>query len=307
MDSLRRYSIICSWAIAAALIAGLFGAFHPLADSFAHFRLHLLVLALPFLLLLLITRAWINALAIAAVVVVGAGSLGQLFGGGAFAANGSDDAQRLRIVSLNLHHFYTDPERVTAFMEEAAPGVVAFQEAGLEPPKITERLRAIYPHQLICRYRGDVGIAVLSRTPFKGTGCLDDHRLAWATVEQDGRPVTVASLHLRWPFPSPQAAQIGGLSTVWEQLDTPLVITGDFNAAPWSHAVQKVARDSGTRVVPGLRRSFTWGDNWLGDLMALPIDHALVSPTLKIAGAELGPHVSSDHLPLIVDVETRRF
>lgn len=307
MDSLRRYSILSSWAIAAALIAGLFGAFHPLADSFAHFRLHLLVLALPALLLLLVTRAWINAFAMAVVIAVSAGSLGQLVGNGALAADGPEDGTRLRIVSLNLHHFYTDPERVADFMAEAGPDVVTLQEAGLEPPKITERLREAFPHQVICRYRGDVGIAVLSRTPFTGTGCLNDHRLAWATVSREGRETTVASLHLRWPFPSPQAAQIHGLSAVWPQLGTPLVLTGDFNAAPWSHAVQKVAEDSGTRVVPGLRRSFTWGDNWLGDLMALPLDHALVTPTLKIAGAELGPHVSSDHLPLIVDVETRRF
>ena len=284
MNSLRRFALFCSWAIAAALIAGQFGAFHPAADSFSHLRLHLVVLALPFLLLLLITRSWINGFLLAIVITVSIGSLGQLFG--------------------NLNHNNADAGRVAAYIEEMRPDVVTLQEAAVESPRVTKRLKEAYPHQVICRYRGEVGIAVLSRTPFSGTGCMNDYRLAWATVSKDGKNTTVASLHLRWPYPLPQAEQIDALSGVWDQLDTPLAITGDFNAVPWSHAVQKVAAQSGTRVVPGLRRSFTWGDNWLGDLMALPIDHALISPTLKVGGAALGPHVSSDHLPLIVDIET---
>jgi len=304
MNSLRRFALFCSWAIAAALIAGQFGAFHPAADSFSHLRLHLVVLALPFLLLLLITRSWINGFLLAIVITVSIGSLGQLFGGTALAHAETGEDGRLRIISLNLNHNNADAGWVAAYIEEMRPDVVTLQEAAVESPRVTKRLKEAYPHQVICRYRGEVGIAVLSRTPFSGTGCMNDHRLAWATVSKDGKNTTVASLHLRWPYPLPQAEQIDALSGVWDQLDTPLVITGDFNAVPWSHAVQKVAAQSGTRVVPGLRRSFTWGDNWLGDLMALPIDHALISPTLKVGGAALGPHVSSDHLPLIVDIET---
>lgn len=304
MTSLRRFSLLCSLAIAAALIAGQFGAFHPLADSFSHLRLHLLVLAVPFLLSLLITRAWISALFLITVIVVSAGSLGQLFGGSMLSEDRSRGADNLRVLSLNMNHNHARIEPVAAYIAEMEPDVVTLQEAAVEQPGLTKRLKETYPHQVICPYRGSVGIAVLSRTAFTGTGCLEDHRLAWATVSGAGRDTTVASLHLRWPFPLPQARQIEALADIWDQIDSPLIITGDFNAAPWSHAVQKIAADSGTRVVPGLRRSFTWGDNWLGDLMALPIDHALISPTLKIGGAALGPHVSSDHLPLIVDIET---
>ncbi|WP_193184689.1 endonuclease/exonuclease/phosphatase family protein [Nisaea sediminum] len=307
MDSLKRFAIYSSWGIAAALIAGMLGAFHPLADSFSHFRLHLVVLALPFIPLLFITGAWVNGLALAATVVVSVGLLGQLFGGGASAADAREEGSGLRIVSLNLHHIYADADRVAAFIADADPDVIALQELSLEPPKVIRRLKKDYPHQLICRYRSSSAIAVLSRTPFAATGCQNDHRLAWATVERDGQEVTVASLHLRWPFPSPQAAQISGLSAAWSQLGTPLVLTGDFNAAPWSHAVQTVARNSGTKVVPGLRRSYTWGDNWLGSVMALPIDHVLVTPTLNVTNTVLGPRASSDHLPLIVDIEIPRF
>ena len=304
MHSLRRFSLLCSWAIAAALIAGQFGAFHPAADSFSHPRLHLVVLAVPFLLLLLVARAWINALFLITVIVVSAGSLGQLFGGSMLSEDRPQSAGHLRVVSLNMNHNHADTDQISAYFEDMRPDVITLQEASVEPPRVTRRLKESYPHQVICQYRGSVGIAVLSRTPFAGTGCMNDHRLAWATVSKDGKNTTVASLHLRWPYPLPQAEQIDALSSVWDQLDTPLVITGDFNAVPWSHTVQRVAAQSGTRVVPGLRRSFIWRDNWLGDLMALPIDHALISPTLKVGGAALGPHVSSDHLPLIVDIET---
>lgn len=307
MDSLQRFALYCSWGIAAALIVGMLGAFHPLADSFSHFRLHLLVLAVPFVPLLFFTGAWINGLTLAATVVVSIGLLGQLFGSGGAVADARKEERDLRIVSLNLHHIYADADRVAGFIADAAPDVITFQELSLDPPKVIERLRKEYPHQLICRYRSSSAIAVLSRSSFTATGCQNDNRLAWATVERDGQDVTVASLHLRWPFPSPQAAQISGLSATWPQLGTPLVLTGDFNAAPWSHAVQEVARNSGTRVVPGLRRSYTWGENWLGSAMALPIDHVLTTPTLNVTRAVLGPHTSSDHRPLIVDIEMPRF
>ncbi|WP_420403055.1 endonuclease/exonuclease/phosphatase family protein [Nisaea sp.] len=307
MDSLQRFAILCSWGLAAALITGMLGAYHPLADSFSHVRLHLVVLALPFVPLLFLTGAWINGLALTATVVVSVGLLGQLFGGGAAADVRNDDSQRLRIVSLNLNHVYADAERVADFIAGAAPDVITLQELSLEPPGVIRRLREEYPHQLICRYRSVSGIAVLSRTPFAATGCQNDHRLAWSTVERNGQDVTIASLHLRWPFPGSQAAQVSGLKDAWPQLGTPLVLTGDFNAAPWSHAVQTIARSSGTRVAPGLRRSYTWGENWLGSVLALPLDHVLVTPTLDVTRAALGPHVGSDHLPLIADIGLPHF
>ncbi|MEP3115442.1 endonuclease/exonuclease/phosphatase family protein [Nisaea sp.] len=307
MDSLQQFAIYCSWGIAAALIAGMFGAVHPLADSFSHFRLHLVVLAVPFIPLLFLTGAWVNGLALTVTVVISVGLLGQLFGGSGAAADTRKGGRDIRVVSLNLHHIYADAERVADFITEAAPDVITLQEVSLQPPEVIRRLQKEYPHQLICPYRRSSAIAVLSRTPFTTTGCLNDHRLAWAAVERNDRQVTVSSLHLRWPFPSPQAAQISALSVAWSKLGTPLVLTGDFNAAPWSHAVQEVARNSGTKVLPGLRRSYTWGENWLGSAMALPIDHVLATPTLNVTRTALGPHVGSDHLPLIVDIEMPRF
>ncbi|WP_421656253.1 hypothetical protein [Leptothermofonsia sp. ETS-13] len=37
-------------------------------------------------------------------------------------------------------------------------------------------------------------------------------------------------------------------------------------------------------------------------LIAIPIDHCLISPELTVTGIWTGPNVGSDHLPLITDL-----
>lgn len=84
----------------------------------------------------------------------------------------------------------------------------------------------------------------------------------------------------------------------------PTVVTGDFNATPWSHVFGPLS-DAGLRNSQrgfGLDPSFPVDGNFLTQI---PIDHLLHSSHLVVVDRWLGPDLGSDHFPLVVDLALR--
>ena len=83
--------------------------------------------------------------------------------------------------------------------------------------------------------------------------------------------------------------------------DRPLVAMGDFNDAAWSDTAQRFKRYGrylDPRVGRGLYASFHANNL----LIRFAIDQLYVTEELAIAGFGLGPHVGSDHFPVIARV-----
>jgi len=75
---------------------------------------------------------------------------------------------------------------------------------------------------------------------------------------------------------------------------------GDLNSSSWSPAFRDLLRDAGlrdTRLGRGVQS--TW-PAWL-PMVQIPIDHALVSPGVRVHGRFVGDRVGSDHLPVVLD------
>jgi endonuclease/exonuclease/phosphatase (EEP) superfamily protein YafD len=124
--------------------------------------------------------------------------------------------------------------------------------------------------------------------------------LAWARLQTEEGPVTVASIHMRWPWPHNQARHVEDLREVLAALPEPLLIAGDFNNAPWAHSVDTIAAITGTRITEGLRLTFDRPVFWPG----LPLDHVLTSEDL-LAETEAHLPLGSDHTALITRVNIR--
>jgi endonuclease/exonuclease/phosphatase (EEP) superfamily protein YafD len=87
---------------------------------------------------------------------------------------------------------------------------------------------------------------------------------------------------------------------------------GDLNITMWSPYYRRFVSKTGlwnTRQGSGILP--TWRPvkirfwrlpSALSWLLALPIDHCLVSPAIAVPQIRPGPDVGSDHLPLIVDL-----
>ncbi|PRD45819.1 endonuclease [Phyllobacterium phragmitis] len=306
-----------TWLLLAAalllsvpLVLGFLGGLHPAFDSFAHFRAHIAVLmgiaALP----LLFTAMWREAAMILLLAVTAfATTLGvtQGFLSGATSARAASDEPRYSLLQLNLRYDNPDSAEVLRLIAREKPDIITLQEVSVEWEPRLKLLEASYPYRQHCR-KGPFawGVDIFSRRPFaegSQSGCVGDGIMAFARFDLGGAPVSVVALHLSWPWPFKQPKQISLLLPHLARLGEPMLIAGDFNAAPWSNAVRQIEAASGTHHVSGI------GPTWLHWALptgltrhiGLPLDQVLASSGIDIAGVTtLGP-VGSDHLPVRLD------
>jgi endonuclease/exonuclease/phosphatase (EEP) superfamily protein YafD len=109
-------------------------------------------------------------------------------------------------------------------------------------------------------------------------------------------------VHLFLPFPYGQHRQVTHLSEALKKLKKPLLIAGDFNAAPWSYTVKRVEALTQTRVVAGLMRTIPTRTQYK-PYLPLAIDNVLVSPAIHVTQITTATHMGSDHWPVLVHAE----
>jgi endonuclease/exonuclease/phosphatase (EEP) superfamily protein YafD len=298
---IRRTVQLAVLGTAGVQLAGLAQAVHPLFDSIAHFRLHVSILLVLGCLVALAVGAWRTVLIGVATAVAGLAALAPAFPNNevAFRDNAKTD-----LVLLQFNTFFKNrrSDKIAALVTSIKPDVVTFQEVSEKTSAALKLLAQDYPHQVLCPHNETGGVAVLSALAPVAQGCANGLGLAWMQVEFHGQRTTIASLHLIWPFPLGQYEQVSGLEPALQALARPVVLAGDFNAAPWSHSVSRIANATGTRVTGGLRMTFRRSIFRKGPFPLLPIDHVLVPPEAA-AAISLGEPTRSDHLPLITRVQ----
>jgi endonuclease/exonuclease/phosphatase (EEP) superfamily protein YafD len=292
--SMRRLTTLASVGAIVFLLLGFAQSLHPFFDSFSHFRLHVAVLLAAGLIAVIALRSWALAaaggLTLAAAIAMMAPT---------FVAAPVVTEPDLKLIQFNLLFGNKTPGAVAAEVARFQPDVITFQELSERNAAILKILKPDYPYQLHCSFDD---IALLSRHPPLTQRCLRKQKLAWMRIAVRGREVSVASLHLRWPWPSRQAVQIKEILPVIAGMPQPVVIAGDFNAAPWSHAVQYIAAASRTAVAPGLRLTFEATPSSTLRWPVLPIDHVL-APVGGAAEVRIGERAGSDHLPLMAAIK----
>lgn len=275
-------------AVSAGLLAlGLGGRVHPALDSLAVGRGVLVVGVLGFGLLALATgarRRWVLAL-VAGVALQG----GTMVGLG--VPGGEVSGPSIGFYQQNL--LYARRGK-TAWLDHIAAqdlDVIAMQEVSDANLDLLAALGARFPHQFHCRSARFVGgSALVSRFPIVPGTQTCTNGLALMQVETGTGPLWVGSLHLYWPWPHEQAAQVKELLPVLAGLEGPRVIGGDFNQVAWSATVRRMARALGGTRAGARVSTFTLP---LIDLR-IGIDHVLIGPGLT-ARIEAEPGLGSDH------------
>lgn len=291
---------------ATAVVAGFFGRWIEPFDSLAHFRAHLAILLLPTTLAAVALRRPFPAiLGLACMALAGATTWRYMLPApAAMAAHGT--APHYRLLQMNLRFDAVDKAAAVRRIGEVEPDVVTLQEVTDEWRKLLDTLQDRYPYRYYCSgARSFFYSAILSRRPFAdgdaGGICLPEQGFVARSVDFNGVSVAVASMHLDWPWPHGHWSQVRALEPVLDHVPSPLVLAGDFNAAPWSAAVSSVAEASGTKPAMGIGP--TWIHRTLPRAIApyvgLPIDTILHSAEIDSMIVKRLQATTSDHLPLL--------
>jgi endonuclease/exonuclease/phosphatase (EEP) superfamily protein YafD len=229
------------------LALGFCGAFSQLSDSFAHFRLHaglgLACVALLFGFNRLLVRSSIAAVGAISACAMSYPALPYM------APNDDHVVQGLKLVQFNVLYRNQTIELAADWVKQQKPDFVTLQEVTADQ-RVATALTPELPYALTCDDRGVCRIPVMSRFPLLQQRCLDHEGLAWMQVKTPQGMLTVASLHMHSPYPFEQWPQLAKIEKEPVTLPKPVVLGGDFNAAPWSAATRFVERTGGALTIP---------------------------------------------------------
>lgn len=293
--------------VTLATAAGLAGSWWWPFDLIASFRpqYSLVLFVLAALHLSLRSRAWAAVFGVAALVngVMVAPYL---------SGNLAEDASGPHLSVLSFNVGVSNPQRteVAEWMAAEAPDVVFLFESSFE----WEDSLALH---------GPTGMTWVAQVPedrLSGITVLAARRLQARPLEVEfgdpsqtlaielelgGETVEVLGLHPPSPTSGARAAARDNLladAADWvASRGRPVLVVGDLNASPWSHAYRTLRLQGGlhdTMRDSGLQAS--WPVGW-GPMM-IPIDHALHTDGLVAVDRRTGPSLGSAHYPVLVTV-----
>lgn len=271
----------------AALALSFAGALHGLGDSLAVFRLPLAGVAAGLVLAARPRRRLLWPGLGLCLIAAGSVLVHKL---------PAAPAGPLTVYQKNMFHRNGDLGGLVADILASDADIVTLQEVSVENEALLQRLAEAYPVQHLCRYTRRSGIAVFTRLTAGEALCSDVLGLAGLRVDSPQGPVWALSLHLSWPYPYSQPAQLDRLAPLLARYDAPVILGGDFNMVPWSHALARIARAGGFRRAGPARASFRLG------LMPLSIDHVFAPGGGR---AEARPPLGSDHGGVLAHVHPR--
>ena len=173
-------------------------------------------------------------------------------------------------------------------------------------------LRAQFPH-FIGKPSGIFGIGLWSRHPLRGAQVIP-LGVDWAPAiraEVDAPQGTFSVLAVHLPraslfgqaFTDNRDLALQAIPLVLARLPKPRVLLGDCNATRWTAAYASMQKASGLfDTSDGAGWQPTWPTS-LPSLLRIPIDQALIEPTLHLRRRWLGPHTGSDHLPICIEFD----
>lgn len=221
-------------------------------------------------------------------------------------------APSLKLVQFNVLKDNRTPEAVAAWVRHERPDIVTMEETLGSSRAILRQLRPLYPYQVSCLSRMRCSTVILSREAPSASGGLargdPENRQAlsatWMRFDHGGHPFTVIAVHMMRPWP--WGDQESGRLMLAAFLDTidrnRTIVAGDFNAAPWAVAMR--AQD-GLIALPRYTHGPTWPAmiDGIDTSPILPIDHVYAGSGWRVRSIKRGPHLGSDHLPLVVSFD----
>jgi endonuclease/exonuclease/phosphatase (EEP) superfamily protein YafD len=313
------------WLPAALLalltVMALLGGHARAFDFYGQLQAQVLLAAVIFALVALLSRRWGMLLAGCACVAALGLSLHPWLAPPP-RVTAIAEAPVLRIAWGNLRNWSTTGAAVQLLLESETPDIAVLTElselhraAVMSAPGYVFRSRfpagsafdvvlmsRRRPAELRLDYQQGADLPVMTARfcpDAGGTGCL-----ALVALHAPRPPLLAGALGVPATWRDGMLALAAGIARQRLAAGDHVLLLGDLNATPYSASFRAMLAASGladSAGVPAEQPAWpqpTWLSRWPG--IGLPIDHALVSPGIRIVERRLGPDIGSDHFPLVL-------
>ena len=212
----------------------------------------------------------------------------------------------LRVVAFNVDSSNHRYDQLAPLVARLQPDVLGLIELRPGWARAAEGASArVRPRRLVVQ-DGAYGMGILSATPPTALSArrfpADGPTALIARFRIRDLPVTFVLVHVHTPFAgSVHERELRALAAARPSLGSRLIVCGDFNTVSWSAQFQDFSRSTRlTDVFRGAWHAYSW-PSW-SPLLAVPLDHCLISDGLAVRARHFGPNIGSDHYPLVLDV-----
>lgn len=232
---------------------------------------------------------------------------------------GDPSCMRLRVMTFNMFaSLIVDRLPQIDLMRDSGADIIALQELdsdGIEAVK--SELEEIYPYQALLPL-GVGGTGIISKFPIVDyqffSLTIDGLNNTVATIDVNGRPITVISAHPRPPFSkadfSADSLRLEDISRLAEMASSggPTLLMGDFNMSDQSSIYPTLKRaglgDSFREVGWGI--GLTWPARLIPPIErfipVVRLDYIWHTDDFTAESAWVGKHALSDHLAVTADL-----
>ncbi len=270
-------------------------------ELFTHYAPYYVLIALGFGIHQLIKKEWMWAACWFCLMVTNIIPLWPYF---VYNATSSNQEPKLSVYAQNVYYKTTDSTEFFAQVDALSPDVFVVNEANAIWGSAQSEVLRGYPATALTTQAGVHGIFMGSKVEGTFTEIPLGNQVGLEFIPEDGS-YRVLGVHPDAPLTPSWAtdrnAQFADLVTYASSSDLPTVIIGDFNCTPWSPYFKTLIQDSGlidSRLGFGFKS--TWKAN--NPLFWLPIDHALVSPSIQVLNFDTFPTQISDHKGIFVEL-----
>lgn len=294
-----------------ATIAGFAAGWWWVFDLFANGRVHYAVGLALLAPLLLVAKRWLLATSCAIGAAMNATVVAPTLLCNAPPV--PPDVPVLRISSLNVRVWEADPAAVADYLAERDDDLIFLYSASDRWSGYFAQAETPY-HVVVSRQAlTDLETILLSRDSTVETAVLwldqgARHAAVEAVVDVGGTAIRVLGSHPMSPLTRERATQrdahLRRLGEWAAAQVEPVVIVGDLNATPWSHAFRSMMHTGGL-IDSACGRLYPSWPARLGPL-GIPIDHAVHSRDLVTVQRSLGPSFGSQHRMVHVTIAPLR-
>lgn len=281
-----RPSYLAITLLMLPFLASFLGWLHPIGDSLAVFRLWLAVP--PVVAAVVMVVAGYRRTGLAVIIAIVVLVLPILSDHLPVAVVPADYA----LYQKNLFFRSDSQTGLIADIADGKPDFITFQEVSPGNIQILDDLSHDYPSRLFCPFAAVGGTAVLSRWPLLKGQILCGQGFAAMEVKTPAGAVWLVSLHLHWPYPKGQKQQLDRMVPELSGLKGPVILGGDFNMVPWSHALRRIENATGTRQALPVHYTLRLVRR---KLALLPLDHILIPTDATAVSVIRRPTFRSDH------------